>query len=63
MNTNKGAILQYVGAGVILICAVVYNIFGTETAFINNIFTTLTTALVWGGYQRQKRKNEDTKHD
>lgn len=50
--------MQYTLAAFALAGAIIQNIYGTPSAMLDNLFTTIITATVWGGYQRSKGERE-----
>ena len=58
MGKTDKATLQYALAALAIVGAIAHNIWGTPSVMLDNLFTTIITATVWGGFQRQQGKKE-----
>jgi len=59
MNLSAGTIAQYALAALALVALVVLNLFGTSDPALTSVLTSVVTAAVWGGIQREQGKKLD----
>lgn len=54
MGLSVGTIAQYLLAALALVALVVLNLYGTQDSALTTTLTSIITAAVWGGIQREQ---------